>query len=262
MSRKSDRLMASVVLHDAKTPLSVFKASLNDDDVDIIGVDDLNRKDKEKVEEFTGVLDALNERLDEVDDIRFIEKEAEYLSTFSEADIEGEAGKYIQEVAEISSLVEDYIKDVNTSDGAVELDSILYSLEKEGRVSYDVEPTSEVQGDPGLCMVASTLAMNSSDHNSDEEEPDIWAEVKEKEESYQIQIWDDGDGLSEEYDPEEIFEKGVGENTGLGLYLARELTELFDGSLEYSQENAEKEEGFGIMWELKKPGQYVTPEPL
>lgn len=260
MSRKSDKLMASIVRHDVLTPLSLFKESL-DGGVDVVGVNKLEQRNKDVVEEFTGILDAVHERLDKVDDIRFIEEEAEYLSSFRGTDVEGKAGEHIVHAAEISSLVKGYIENVEVSGESVELESVLYPLEQEGEVNYNGGSHFEVYGDPGLCMVANTIALNSSEHSLDNENSDMWAEVREYEDTYQIDIWDDGEGLPEKYNPDDIFEKGKGENTGLGLYLARELTETFEGSLEYSERNSNREGGFGLTWKLNKSDQYRTSEP-
>lgn len=81
----------------------------------------------------------------------------------------------------------------------------------------------------------------------------MWADVGEFPEGYEVAIWDYSLGIPEDMGRESIFEKGVGSNTGKGLYPSREIVELFGGSIELIEELEEKEDGFGLQMRLKKP---------
>lgn len=234
-----------------------------EEDVDVVGIDGLDEEEKETAEEFFGVLESAFERLESVEDINFIDKELELLSGYK-GSVSGEAGERIDNVAKLSSEIHEYVQNSGGSD-QVSVKDVLSPIEMQGEVEYNGLAEEEVYGDLGLCMVSNTLALNSMDHGGTE---NIWAEVEELEDEYRIGVWDDGPGLPEDYTEEEIFDKGNGDNSGLGLYLASELTELFEGSLEYSEDYASCEDGFGLEWRLRKGSeslvdsgtQYLTSE--
>jgi len=81
----------------------------------------------------------------------------------------------------------------------------------------------------------------------------MWAEVEELPDSYEIDIWDNGPGIPVEYDTEQILEKGEGHGTGKGLNYASRIVDLFDGDLYHPEELQERENGYGLRIELKKP---------
>lgn len=261
---KSDRLLAEIFRHDIGSPLQVMKVSLDPDDpADILGVENLDERRRDELEEIKRFLDATYQRLNEVGEIRSVEEELEHLATeFDPSIYEGTIADYVERVSGLSSLVNDYVKSTETElEEELAMNSVLSPLETYGEISYNGHSFEPVYGDQGLCMVANTLGLNAMEHGEREDgETKAWAEVSEEEEFYEIEVWDNGSGLDDEKDPEKIFEKGNGDNSGLGLYFAREITELFDGNLEYSPKNAEKEDGFGLRWELRKPDQYLTPE--
>ncbi|MFB6292058.1 MAG: ATP-binding protein [Candidatus Nanohaloarchaea archaeon] len=218
------------------------------------------------------------------EDVSLVElyEEIEALAQY-DVDLPGKPGEYVHKITGVSELVHGYVSETASActgrDGEVELDSVLGQLEGRGAdISYTertgftgalkgllddfVGAKDFVYGDEGLCLAANTIGLNWEMHGREDEESQLWAEVEELEDAYRIGIWDDGPGLPDGYDGENIFKKGNGENTGLGLYLAREITELFDGSLEYSEEYASREDGFGLEWTLMKPDQYSTSESL
>jgi len=261
---RSDRLIAQLYRHDLGSPLHVLTVSMSSEEVgDIVGAENLDKEGKERIEEMMGFMGATSERLSAAGDIRAVEEELEHLATeFDPENFDGAISEYVERISDISSLVRDYVRSTEDELGQeITLDSVLTPLEMYGEIDYNGLGSEPVYGDHGLCMVANTLGLNSMDHGEKENgETEIWAEISEEEDLYEIDIWDNGSGLEDEKDPEKIFEKGNGDNSGLGLYFAREITELVDGNLKYSQENAEKEDGFGLRWELQKSGQYLTPE--
>jgi signal transduction histidine kinase len=141
--------------------------------------------------------------------------------------------------------------DSSAYDG-VPLQDILDPLEGHAEIEYECDPESQVYAEESLSIVANTLLQNTLDH-SGSQEPKLYVEVEDDGEAYYIDIWDDGNGMPAHADEDEIFYRGEGDGSGLGLYLAREITELFGGTLKYSEENASREDGFGLQWKLNKP---------
>ena len=284
-------MLGRLFKHDIGGALNVSEMALNrNEDVDTLGVTDLefdgrelenmsdiregdmddleDSSELEIFEEFIGVANAASERLESNYNLRSVSEEIQYLKDFDEeriselgSDRRGPRG-YVEKISALADNISDYVDRTrgNFGDETTSIQEVFESFENFGDVVYNGTENSEVSGDEGLCVVANTIAKNALDHGSTEgEELDLYAEVKEEEDLYRIDIWDDGSGLSEGFDEEEIFRRDTGDNSGLGLYLAREITELFDGSLEYSPENAARQDGFGLEWVLRKP-EYVEED--
>lgn len=254
----SEELISSLYRHDLGSPYNLFLSSL-EDDTDVLGVDELGREDTEELEEAVGYVEEIIEELDGSDDLQQISGQAGILSGYK-GRFPGKVGEHMDKIAELSGFVHLYTSRLEDP-GCANVGDLLEPLEEEGAmVEYNETRDLPVQGDTGLCLVANTIALNWKQHGRESEESGLWAEVEELPGSYSIGIWDDGPGLDEDMDPERIFERGVGSNTGKGLYLAQSLTEFFGGSLKYSEEYASREDGFGLEWEVLKPGQYSTSE--
>jgi signal transduction histidine kinase len=292
MSRKSERLLGQLFKHDIGSPLNVAELSLSTEDaIDTLGVTDLQfKKDLESMtevqegdmedlenlseleifEEFIGVAYAASERLASNYNLRSVSEEIQYLKNFDEnliSPVESEKGnprEYVQKISDLAESVSDYVERTgeNFENKSLSMQEVFETFKNYGQVEYDCKENLEnleVFGDESLCVVANTIAENAVDHGSaDGQKTSLHAEINEREDHYRIDIWDDGAGLSDDYDEEEIFRRNNGDNSGLGLYLSREITELFDGNLEYSPENAARMDGFGLEWVLKKPEEYVA----
>lgn len=289
MSRRSERLLGRLFKHDLGSPLTVALTALRtDEDIDTLGVTELgferniesmseiqegdmqdleNPSELGLFEEFIGVAEAANERMAQDYSLQSIQQEIDYLRDFDETRISGsdhmerDARRLVERISDLAENVGSYVeRSEDFGAETVSIGKVFEAFESYGEIDYNGLEDEEVYGDEGLSIVANTILENSLDHGSiGDQEPQVWAEVEEYEEFYRINIWDDGSGLSDEFDPEEIFHKNRGENSGLGLYLGREITELFDGDLEYSRANAEKEDGFGLEWRLRKPKKYLEP---
>lgn len=213
-------------------------------------------------EEFIGVASAASERLAPNYNLTSVREELQYLKDFdaeriSSLDSEGgDPRSYVEQISGLADNVNDYLDRTgeNFGEETFTIKEVFESFENYGDVNYSGAEDLEVSGDESLCVVANTIAENALDHGSiDGEKPDIYAGVEECKDFYRIDVWDDGGGLPDGFDEEEIFRRDIGENSGLGLYLGREITELFGGNLEYSDKNAGREGGFGLEWTLKKP---------
>lgn len=163
-------------------------------------------------------------------------------------------GESIDDIAELSAYVCNYLEEYENGDSeSISVEDVTTPLQEHGvNVKYNGNREAEVEGDPGLRLVTNTMSLNGKQHGKEDENYQMWAEVEEEDEEYRIDFWDSGTGLPEEYDPEQIFEKEVGQNSGRGLYLAKEIVEEFDGTLEYSDRLAQRENGFGLEMHLKK----------
>lgn len=252
MVGSSEEFIASIYRHDVSNINQILaEASNPESDYDPF---DLAEDERQEIMSLAGTIDGATERLSAVDDLGFAAAEISELAGYM-GEFEGELGEKVDEVADLSQLAESFVvqgvykKDLTVQD-------VMFPLESRGEVTYGVDPSSDVYGDPGLCLVANTLARNALLHGGPE--TGLFADVMEEEGFYRIDVWDDGEGL-QGYDPEEIFEQKKGDNTGRGLYLAKQITENFDGDITYSEENAEREDGFGLEWYLR-PAQYSTSE--
>lgn len=251
-SRELDRLITSNFRHDIINPLQVLKFSYMEES----SVLSFEEVDEDRFEEFLGVLDAAVERLKFSEDLSFADQEIEWLADY-EGEFSGLVGEKVDNVANLSEDVVPYVENQgNNREDSLDLEDLLEPIEKEGEVDYNGLSSQRIYGDKGLCLVANTIALNFREHTGDE--ANLYAEIRDMDEHYKIGIWDDGPGI-EDYEGDEIFEKGNGDNSGNGLYFARQITDMFDGELERSRENEEREGGFGLEWYLR-PAQYSTSE--
>ncbi|MDD1693612.1 MAG: hybrid sensor histidine kinase/response regulator [Methanoregula sp.] len=92
-------------------------------------------------------------------------------------------------------------------------------------IGLDIRDISiEIYADPLLSKVFGNLADNSIRHGRHVQHIIISAERHENG-GVILRYQDDGDGVAEA-DKEKIFQKGFGKNTGLGLFLSREILEI------------------------------------
>ena len=280
---RSEKLLGELFRHDISGVLNASEASLNPDiEIDTVGVTELEFHGRdidslgevaqgdmadlressqlEKFQEFIGVLDATYELLDENHRISTVQNEIDYLRNFSFEEFpeeDSDAGFSTNNVRKISHLAEKVDEfaentiDSSAYDG-VPLQDILDPLQEHAEIEYECDPESQVYADECLSIVANTLLQNTLDH-SGSQEPKLYAEVEDDGEAYCVDIWDDGNGIPDHMNEDEIFYRGEGDGSGLGLYLAGEITELFGGTLKYSEENASRKDGFGLQWKLNRP---------
>jgi len=107
----------------------------------------------------------------------------------------------------------------------------------------------EVFSNPMLSKVFMNLVDNSIRHGGNA--TDLWIECAEDPGGLTIAFNDNGVGIPSA-DKERIFDRGYGKNTGLGLFLVREVLKFTNISI---VENGS--EGQGARFELKvPPGSY------
>jgi len=105
----------------------------------------------------------------------------------------------------------------------------------------------EIYADPLLEKVFYTLFENSERHGNGVRNIQLGDAFEEK--SYIIWFEDDGTGIASS-DKEHVFERGYGKNTGLGLFLAREILSITGLSIRESGI-----EGKGVRFEICIPQQ-------
>lgn len=244
--------MASIYRHEVINPLSTLTSSLENEDFDVLGVWELEEQRRHEVEEVTSIIGDAYDKLDAGEPLESVEDEVKQLSGYS-GEFSGEVGEQIDLLAEVSDCIAMYM-DNFSEDETMEVEEVMGPLEEysETEILYNQNQDAEINGDPGLLLVSNTIGANGLRHGKEAENYQMWAEVQEENEEYRIDFWDNGTGLPEKYEPGQIFEKGIGENTGRGLYLAKEIVEEFDGTLEYSDRLAQRENGFGLEMRLKK----------
>ena len=116
-------------------------------------------------------------------------------------------------------------------------------------IKNQVPSSLEIYGDPIIRKVFSTLLENSVRHGKDLSCVTISA--SELNNSLIISYEDDGIGIRAA-EKEMIFEHGYGKNSGIGLYLAREILAITDLSIRETGE-----EGKGARFEIQVPaGKY------
>jgi signal transduction histidine kinase len=84
-------------------------------------------------------------------------------------------------------------------------------------------PTVEIFADPMLELVFTNLLDNTQRHGHDVSS--VLVMVDEKPDGLIIFWTDDGIGVPDD-EKEKIFERGFGKNTGLGLFLVREILDI------------------------------------
>ncbi len=234
-----------------------------------------------ELEEFLELAESVEERTKELGIIP--REELDSLAEF-ESYFPGQTGERVNEMIEIARDAGEYQDYVFTGKpDRVELGDVLEPLEEsieqkvgadrlDAHTSYNGYEDEEVHGNRALRLVSHTLSKNWKEHGNSVEEPEMWFDVNDLGDRYEINIWDNGKSLYEDEEglnPEEreelaeqIFDKDEGHQSGFGLYMSREITETFGGEITYSEDCHEEQEGFGYRWVLQKPGQYSTSESL
>jgi two-component system OmpR family sensor kinase len=128
-------------------------------------------------------------------------------------------GEATFEPVDLTTVLEDEIRDLRDVYGAVEVES-------------DLPESVAVRADPLLPRVFSNLLGNAVEHN-DSELARVEVSVETTESTAVVEIEDNGPGI-DAAERATLFERGTPtkSNHGLGLYLVRQLVERYDGTVE------------------------------
>lgn len=124
-------------------------------------------------------------------------------------------------------------------------------------VNYSVPEDTEIRANEALRIVPETTGQNWIRYGSEtgdalnDEEAEIGVNVYEEDDYLVFEVGDNGPGLNGRCGGD-VFEKDCGDGTGFGLYFSQKIAESMDGSMEYSQEAALDEKGFGYKLRLEK----------
>lgn len=249
---ESEELLRRIYRHDLASPLNVVDAALRDPGVDKIGVYEHDLEERKELEDAISTVVEVTKSLED-GSLRDVEEEIEEISEYSGRFDYG-VGEKIDGVAKMSECISTYLDRYgNGETRSMTIKQVLQPLESyETDISYNGLSEEEVRGDEGFKFVSNTIGLNGIQHGKESENYQMWADVDELEDEYVVEIWDNGAGLSEDYEGDEIFRCDKGDGTGQGLYLGREIVEMFGGSLEYSEDLADREEGFGLEMVLEK----------
>lgn len=219
-----------------------------------MGYTDLSEQRQQEVQEAVETLEETREALEGREDLEGLEEEFDELSSYEDR-FDCDLGDHFDSIAELSGYVTRYLEEFD--DGKEEefrIGGLMKPLERKGAdIEYNGNEDGMVHGDPGLCLVMNTVAENCSKYGDEVEDYKIWADIEELDEGFEIEIWDNGPGISEGYDGAKILKKGVGEGTGNGLYYSSEIVGLFKGEMTHPGYLQERENGYGLRIELKKP---------
>jgi len=234
------------------------------------------------METFSGVLDAAVGRLGASYNIGMAEQDLSYLADFDPDNFHQDFREKVEKAKSLAEIAETYSEKTREDhNGWIELTEIFHSYGGE----FDIQNHEGVKlrGDNSLNCVLSTLEDNSYRHGGEDVTPRIEAHRKERkkgeyvldhwvdalneeyvdhwsqevaEDDYKLLFWDDGEGLDEEYhdNPDKIFEKEEGENSGMGLHLSKKIIESFDGEIKVVETHPNIPDDAGMKIEITLPG--------
>ena len=276
----SEKEVNSLIKHDLGNILQLSEAVLSTEGFKDEYVEEETYQNS--MERFSGVLDAAVDRLGVSYNIGMAEQDISYLAEFDPDNFHQDFREKVEKAKSLAEIAEIYSEETREEhDGWIELNDIFNSYNGE----YNIENYEGVKlrGDKSLNCVLSTLEDNSYRHGGEDVTPRIEAHRKERkkgeyvldhwvdalneeyvdhwsqevaEDDYKLLFWDDGEGLDEEYhdNPDKIFEKEEGENSGMGLHLSKKIIESFDGEIKVVETHPNIPDDAGMKIEITLPG--------
>lgn len=218
-----------------------------------------------------GIVSSLPEE-DVVDLVKYAESHSEELDNALDDDL----GAHVERIAKVSRdtmfyqrklegrdtnesiVVEDFLTPLESAYQRMKDESVSESFD------YGELEDQELGADYGLGMITWTLGKNWEEHALDtEDDVEFGFNVEETDCFYEIDVWDTGDGLYDEFSGEgkhselryrkasELFKKNNGADSGHGLPMAEDIAELYGVDIFYSEEMLE-DQGFGVKIKIPK----------
>lgn len=236
----SEEVVEDIYLHDVESGMMVLETAVGSE----VDFGPSEEEEVEKLKFFQSLVDSVYEDIKE-EGIRSREGIYDTLACF-EGYFAGRVGDTVDRISNCSAIVSEYLDEVG-EESVLTVSELGERLSQYGaEVEYHESQDVCVDADSGLSMAFNTLGVNQEEHTS--EGTDWYAEFDVEDDELRVDVYDNGTGL-ENYMAEEIFQKGIGDGTGKGLYLARRLIEANGGSIEYSPELSDCG-GFGLEIEV------------
>lgn len=168
--------------------------------------------------------------------------------------------------------------------GWIRISEVFENLD-DTKVEYNDNKNSYLRGDVSLKCIVNTLEENAHRHGGEDVDVNVDIKLADEDDSgeylvpgwgdevgeyelghwissdaeYEILFWDDGEGLSNDLSEDEVFERGVGSNSGNGLYLTRKIIEFFDGDVNLIDEEkyTEVSDDMGFGLSINLPGKKI-----
>lgn len=168
--------------------------------------------------------------------------------------------------------------------GWIRISEVFENLD-DTKVEYNDSKNSYLRGDVSLKCIVNTLEENAHRHGGEDVDVNVDIKLADEDDSgeylvpgwgdevgeyelghwissdaeYEILFWDDGEGLSNDLSEDEVFERGVGSNSGNGLYLTRKIIEFFDGDVNLIDEEkyTEVSDDMGFGLSINLPGKKI-----
>jgi hypothetical protein len=243
--------------------------SKNDADVDLDELKEFLNTAKSVVD-YAGIVSSIPE-----EDVRDLMEYAESHSQELDEALDNDLGAHVERIAKVSRDTMFYQRklegrDTNESivvgDFLAPLESAYQRMRDESvseSSNYGGLEDQEIGADYGLGMITWTLGKNWEDHALDTADVEFGFNVEETDCFYEIDVWDTGTGLYDEFSGEgknselryreasELFKKNNGAESGHGLPMAQDVAELYGVDIFYSEEMLE-DEGFGVKIKIPK----------
>lgn len=168
--------------------------------------------------------------------------------------------------------------------GWIRISEVFENLD-DTKVEYNDNKNSYLRGDVSLKCIVNTLEENAHRHGGEDVDVNVDIKLADEDDSgeylvpgwgdevgeyelghwissdaeYEILFWDDGEGLSNDLSEDEVFERGVGSNSGNGLYLTRKIIEFFDGDVNLidKEKYTEVSDDMGFGLSINLPGKKI-----
>lgn len=195
------------------------------------GVMVISIKEMTEMKKLSDSLRVANEKLQILsqitrhDILNYIMAADEYLHFIKEDTLDGTSLRYLKEVSKAISGIQEIVEFTRAYDDLgkdlswVSLNDIILNLR--GNIRYDCRDI-EIYADTMISKVFYNLLDNSRRHG---QAKSVCVTCEELSDGLIITWSDDGSGVPE-IDKERIFQKGFGKNTGLGLFLCREILSI------------------------------------
>jgi len=140
------------------------------EDFDKAGFSELPEEERQEVRVALDTLEDTYQALDDGNSLEDVEEELRELSSYR-GQFGEEVGRHFDDVGELSAYLTRYLDNFDDeTDGEMRIGDFMTPLEEHDvQVEYNGNEEAHVHGDPGLCLVANTVAENGIKHGKEDE---------------------------------------------------------------------------------------------